>query len=194
MSQQINLYQPEAPPSLRPLLVPVMMVLVVVAVVLAYVQILSSQNNDIRNQILQAEAQLKGERDKLGMLKAKLAERGDDADVAAQLAAAKAAAADSQVIIAKIESGELGTMDGYSGQLTALAKTTEDGIWLTGVRIHKGGRDIYLEGRSLDPESVLKYTEKVNRQMAPFGAQITGIDLTPVTSTGGLSAMAFKLF
>ena len=194
MSQQINLYQPEAPPSLRPLLVPVMMVLVVVAVVLAYVQILSSQNNDIRNQILQAEAQLKGERDKLGMLKAKLAERGDDSDVAEQLAAAKAAAADSQVIIAKIESGELGTMDGYSGQLTALAKTTEDGIWLTGVRIHKGGRDIYLEGRSLDPESVLKYTEKVNRQMAPFGAQITGIDLTPVTSASGLSAMAFKLF
>jgi hypothetical protein len=128
------------------------------------------------------------------MLKVKLAERGDDSTLAEQLAAARAAAADSQAIVAKIEAGELGTLKGYSGQLVALAKTTEQGIWLTGVRIQKGGRDLYLEGRSLDPESVLKYTENVNRQMAPFGAQITGIDMTPVTSAGGLSAMAFKLF
>ena len=134
------------------------------------------------------------EKEKLGPLKAKLAERGDDSQVADQLRLAKAAATDAEAIVARIEAGELGTLKGYSGQLAALARTAEQGIWLTGVRIQKGGRGIALEGRSLSPESVLKYTENVNRQMAPFGAQITGIELTPVSSAGGLSAMAFKLF
>jgi hypothetical protein len=194
MSQQINLYQPEPPQSLRPLAVPVVMILVVAAVVLAYAHLVRSQNEDLRGNVRQAEAQLKAEKEKLGPLKAKLAERGDDSQVADQLRLAKAAATDAEAIVARIEAGELGTLKGYSGQLAALARTAEQGIWLTAVRIQKGGRGIALEGRALSPESVLKYTENVNRHMAPFGAQITGIDLTPVSSANGLSAMAFKLY
>lgn len=194
MTQQINLYQPEPRPSLRPLLVPVIGLLLFASMMVFYAEVLRSQNQQLRAEVAQLASQAKSEKAMLAIEKAKLGERQAEGDLDVEMAAVKAAATDAQALVARIEAGELGTLHGFAGHLTALARIPEEGLWVTGVHIQKGGRSVSVEGRSLRSDTVLKYVEHLNRQMSPFGAQITGLELTPVAAPAGLSAMAFKLY
>jgi len=95
-----------------------------------------------------------------------------------------------------------GGSEGYSGHLTTLARISEDGVWLTGVKIGNAGKTVSLAGRSLRHESVLRYAQRLNEQFSAYGVQFTAVELTPDVAIEGaagtagpaLSPVAFKLF
>jgi len=145
----------------------------------------------------QGKAQLAADKAKLKVLEQKIAERPKLDDIVAQIGALKAQAAESQQILTLLRDGG-GSSEGYSGYFTTLARVTEDGVWLTGVKIGNAGKTVTIAGRSLRQESVLRYAQRLNEKFLDYGVQFGAMELTPeaVKADGsgpGLSSVAFKL-
>jgi hypothetical protein len=74
-------------------------------------------------------------------------------------------------VLAELQSGAGGSVQGFSPYLAALARRTTDGVWLTGVTIGGTGSDIVLRGRVLDGEQVPAYIRNLNRE-EPFAGRV----------------------
>ena len=145
--------------------------------------------------------QLAAAKSTLRELEQKIGARPKLADIVAQIDALKAQAAESQVILDLLRGGGSGS-DGYSGHLMTLARISEDGVWLTGIKIDNAGKTVSLAGRSLRNESVLRYAQRLNEQFSAYGVQFSAVDLKPElakeSAAGGagpaLSSVVFRLF
>ena len=204
MSQQINLLvQEQRGPLLSALrsLIGLGAILLVYLAYTAYAWIGSVQLGDT---VEQSNVQLAAEKATLKDLEQKLGARPKLADLLAQIEALRAPAEESRQIIDLLQTGGGSSRDGYSGHMTALARISEDGVWLTGISIANGGRTVRLEGRSLRADTVMRYAQRLNEQFSAYGAQFTALELTPssdqatASREGGpapaLSSVAFKLF
>jgi hypothetical protein len=194
MTQQINLLLREAEEKRGPLLLTALGMVVFVALLIGYWQLLRTQNATLEKQVKTTAGQLATEKAAVKTMKEALATRMDPVRVAAELAALKSRAAESQEIVDRLNRGELGTLDGYGAHFVALAKIGEPGLWLTNVKIANAGRLVEIGGQSLQAESVLRYAGEVNRQVAGFGAAVTSLEMTPITNEKKGTAVAFKLF
>ena len=193
MTQQINLYAPKVHEKRGPALAALGFAALVAILMLAYWLQLKSENERLQARVMQARAQLETEKAAVAQMRAELAKRTDPARLAAELNALRARAAEAQEIIGQLQSGNLGTMDGFTGQLTALARAGEPGIWVTNFKILTAGKGIEIQGRSLDSQAVLRYAGDVNQRFASYGATVTGLEMTPVGSATQ-TAIQFKLF
>ena len=155
----------------------------------------------LRDAAADSDAKLAAEKATVRALEQKIAARPKLADIVAQIGALKAQADESQQILNLLRSGGDGS-EGYSGHLTTLARISEDGVWLTGVKIGNAGKTVSLAGRSLRQESVLRYAQRLNEQFAAYGVQFSAVELTPDVAKEGaagsagpaLSSVVFKLF
>ena len=146
----------------------------------------------------QSNAQLAAEKAALRALEQKISERPKVADITAQINALKGHASESEEILKLLRGGGSGS-EGYFSHLTTLARISENGVWLTGIKIGSAGKTVSLAGRSLREESVLRYAQRLNQQFSSYGVQFSAVELTPDVVRGGgsgsaLSSVAFKLF
>jgi hypothetical protein len=195
MTQQINLYARAPEERKGPLVISVLIVAGFAGLLILYWSYLRAQGDATERRLAQARSQFASEKAVVDAMKAQLAARMDPKRLAAELAALKTRATESQEVIDRLRRGELGTLDGFGPQFVALARIGEQGIWLTGVRISAVGRSLELEGRSLEAEAVIRYAGQVNQQMGPFGTQVGSLELTPVSRDASAArAVNFKLF
>jgi hypothetical protein len=196
MTQQINLYARKVTQKRGPLFASLTLVVVVAALLIAYWTMLHKETTVLQGRVAQANAQLKAESGAVQLMKTELAKRTDPAKIAAEIDALRAHATESQQLIGQLQRGELGTMDGFTPQLVALARIGEPGVWLTGLKIVNSGKGVEIQGRSLEPESVLKYAGQVNDRFAAYGASVNALELTPIAQSpqSAPSAVSFKLF
>ena len=204
MSQQINLLvQVQRGPALSALrsLIGLGAILLVYLVYTAYAWFGSVQLGDT---VEQSNAQLAAEKATLKDLEQKLGARPKLADLLAQIDALRAPAEESRQVIDLLRTGG-GSSEGYSGHMMALARISEDGVWLTGISVVNAGKTIRLEGRSLRADAVMRYAQRLNEQFSVYGAQFTALELAPGSDQAaasregggaapGLSSVAFKLF
>ena len=52
----------------------------------------------------------------------------------------------------------------FRGHLSAFARQSFSGIWLTGLRVAAAGQDVVLEGRAVRPELVPNYLQRLNQE------------------------------
>jgi Tfp pilus assembly protein PilN len=201
MSKQINLLaQAQAAPALTALRALIGLG-VMLAAFLGYAAIGWFGTARLGDTATQSNSQLAAEKVALRALEQKLGARPKLADIVAQIDALKAQAGESQEMLNLLRSGGGGS-EGYSGQLTTLARISEDGVWLTGVKIGNAGKTVSLAGRSLRNESVLRYAQRLNEQFLAYGVQFSAVELTPDIAKEGAAAaagpalpsVAFKLF
>jgi hypothetical protein len=193
MTQQINLYAPKVHEKRGPALIVLGIAALVAVVMLTYWQYLKGENDQLQARVTQAKAQLEKEKAAVAQMRAELAKRTDPVRLAAELNALRARATEAQEIMAQLQSGSLGTMDGFTGQLTELARAGEPGIWVTNFKILTAGKGIEIQGRSLDSQAVLRYAGEVNQRFASYGATLSALEMTPVGSATQ-TAIQFKLF
>ena len=197
MSQQINLLsQVESEPELSAIRA-LGGLGILFAAFLGYAVFAWFTTTRLAETAAQGSAQLAAEKATLKALEQKIAARPKPADIDAQIGALKAQAAESQQILGLLREGGGGSA-GYAGYLTTLAQVTEDGVWLTGVKIGNAGKTVSIAGRSLRQESVLRYAQRLNEKFSAYGVQFSAIELTldVVKEDGsgpGSSAVAFKL-
>jgi len=201
VSKQINLLVQEATAPELSALRALIGLGVMLAAFLGYAAFAWLGTARLGDTVAQSNAELAAEKVALKVLEQKLGERPKLADIVAQIDALKAQAGESQEIVNLLRSGGGGS-EGYSGHLTALARISEEGLWLTGVKIANAGKTVSLAGRSLRHESVLRYAQRLNEQFSAYGVQFTAVELTPDVAKEGaagtagpaLSSVAFKLF
>ena len=198
MSQQINLLVQEAVAPALSALRSLIGFGVMLAAFLGYAAIAWLGTARLGDTVAQSDAQVAAEKAALQAVEQKLTARPKLADILAQIDALKALAGESQEVVNLLRSGAGGS-EGYSGHLATLARISEEGVWLTGVKIGNGGKTVSLAGRSLHHESVLRYAQRLNEQFSSYGVQFTAVELTPDVakergSGPALSSVAFKLF
>ena len=199
MSQQINLL-PRGPisPKLsarRALLTLSTFFLMLIA----YGQWLHARANAAQQQTLDSEHALQAQRAKLLAMQKKMGEHYAAGDIAAQIAALEPQTRVAKELLARLKSGELGSLDGYGKQFTALASLSTPGVWLTSISMSNAGRALRVEGRALHKQQVLTYARQLNAVMTPFGAQVSALEVTPVLqpaepTTQHAAVFAFTLF
>ncbi len=121
-----------------------------------------------------------------------------DSDIETEIAALKAQSDIAQKILAMTEN--LGSPQGYAQHFSLLAGLSREGVWLNSISIDKGGKAVRLSGRTMEKESVLRYSRKLNDTFAPQGVQFTALELTsefvarPGERKPRLAAVNFNLY
>ena len=75
-------------------------------------------------------------------------------------------------LLEKLRGGAIGSSEGFSKYLGALARQRTDGVWLTGVTIGAAGAEFTLRGRALAAEKLPEYMGMLNREQALRGKPI----------------------
>ncbi|MGB4347649.1 MAG: hypothetical protein WBJ21_14775 [Burkholderiaceae bacterium] len=197
MSQQINLLPRAAKPpalSARRLLASLSLLLLCLVAIALWQH---RQADQARLEALQTEQHLQAQQALLSALKIKLGKSEAPTDISAKIAALEPQTRVSKALLSRLKNGELGSLDGYVPQLTAIAKLTQPGIWLTAIVISNAGRSLHIEGRALQKEQVLQYARGLNSAMLPFQAQVSDVELAPLLPAQGekpaAAIFSFKL-
>jgi PAS domain-containing protein len=171
MSQQINLYNPALEPKVQ-VLSGRRMVAALAAVsalcVLLWALAAMEAGRLARAELAQAAqlAQLQGE---MTALAQQVAGRKPSAQLQEELRNFEALLNARNEVMATLASGGLGDTRGVSEYLRAFARQSTEGVWLTGLRIARGGNDIVIQGRTLDADLVPVYLQKLRRESALRG-------------------------
>ena len=146
--------------------------------------------------VTKGTAQLAKEKASLAALEQQLAKRPKPGELEAEVAWLKELAANKQRVLEALRTGSGGSDSGYYAHLVALARISENGIWLNNVRISDAGKSIVIGGSSLNPDAVLRYAQRLNEQFAPFGAQFSTVEISTPAPSGpntGPSIVHFNL-
>lgn len=194
MTQQINLFVREVAVKRGPIVTTLLAGALMAVVCVVYWQYLIGETKRLEKRVADAKREVATQQEALKGMRDVLAKRTDPARLAAELAAVKARASEAQAFLGLLQNGELGSIDGYAGHFITMARNTEPGVWLTLLRIQNAGKTLELQGRSLQPESVLRYAGQVNNRIAPFGANLSSVEMTPVVGPDKSTAVTFRLF
>jgi Tfp pilus assembly protein PilN len=89
-----------------------------------------------------------------------------------------------QHVFDMLQSGTIGNVKGYSGYFRAFARQIVDGLWLTGIDVHAGGREINLQGRALSPELVPVYLARLKAEPEMQGKSFATLDMAVPKENG----------
>ncbi len=82
-----------------------------------------------------------------------------------------------------------GSTGGYSGYLIAFARQDVPGLWLTGLHIAGTGRHMTLEGRSMLPDLVPRYLQRLSTEKILAGTDFAVFRITRPQRPSGKGAL-----
>ena len=123
---------------------------------------------------------LKDQRGQAEKLTGQAASRKPDAALEAEIAKLEGELSQARESMSAIKGGAFGTQQGFAEYLSAFSRQSVDGLWLTGFSI-SGGGDIELRGRTLRPELVPSYIQRLNREPALAGRSFARFEMTRPT-------------
>ena len=74
------------------------------------------------------------------------------------------------------QAGQIGSLDGLSAPLLALAEVQEPGLWLTRINLDPVKKTLSLEGNALHRPAVMRYLERLHRQPVLQAYRFSAID------------------
>jgi len=122
------------------------------------------------NQLLKA-------REQLITLATQFAPRQTNAALDDDIKKAQADVDSLQQVFDAMQGGALGNVKGYANYFRAFARQIVDGLWLTGIAIDSGGRDISLQGRTLNPELVPAYLSRLKSEPDIQGKSFSSLSM-----------------
>jgi hypothetical protein len=128
----------------------------------AGLQTMVRQNQDLTAQISAGQAEVQ-------TLAGRLAGRKPNAEMTAEISKLENEILGRQDVMAVLKSGGLGDTKGFSEHFKAFARQSFEGVWLTGLQIGAGGRDMVMEGRALQADQVPRYLKRLNAETAMQG-------------------------
>jgi hypothetical protein len=195
MSQQINLFNPLFQPQKKVFSAAMMaaslaLLALGVGALAAYGQV---RTGALRAEAAAGAARLEQKQARLVSVSAEFAPRQKSKEIDREIAEAQAQLLALRNISHVIERGELGDTSGYAGYFKALARQSVTGLWLTGVSVSGGGRDIGIRGRSLDPANLPGYLARLTGEPLMQGKSFASLSIgepAPATGAGGKPAAA----
>jgi hypothetical protein len=169
--QQINLYNPafEAQRSLlsfRGVITGWIVVVLLVAAIASFQAVrlrsIELEEAGLARQVAAAQADTQ----RLGKA---MASRSRDPRIIEEVTRLEAEVRGRQEVMDVLGAGGLGDTRGFSDHLTAFARQSFEGVWLTGLNIATAGRDVSVEGRALQASYVPGYLKRLNGESAMQG-------------------------
>jgi len=106
------------------------------------------------------------------------------AELETELRRLNATLVDQQKLIDVLRDRPLGDTTGFSGYLAALARQRTPELWLTELAVNGGTRAIELAGRSLRPEIVPEYMQRLGTEGALAGQRFDRFEIERDDETG----------
>ncbi|MBI4754590.1 MAG: PilN domain-containing protein [Betaproteobacteria bacterium] len=179
MTRHINLLEADSHPR-RAFGAAVMVgaALAAVALGLAAAGLVTQQRvMDVRARLQAVEADLRPRQEELDLLRDAAGYHQASAETRQRLARAEAMLKARRDIRAALDRGDLGSSEGFSGTLRALARRTVPGVWLTALDIDSAARGIAITGRALAPEAVAAYLRQLGEEPALKGRSFATLRL-----------------
>jgi hypothetical protein len=180
MSQQINLFNPiflkqKKTFSAVNMLDALALLLVGVAVFYGYASI---ETLNLDRQAVETARQYDQAKQRLAQSNARYAPKKKDAGLEAEMNNLQAQLSARKAALNSLGTGALGHDTGYAEYMRALARQSLVGLWLTGFKVAKGGAELEIVGRALQPELVPAYIRGLNREAALQGRAMESLVMT----------------
>jgi Tfp pilus assembly protein PilN len=178
--QQVNLLQPpfrrahlsfSAATMLRASAAVVVGILLVYAV--WYWQ-LAAQRRDLHQMDIQNAALAK----RVDDLSRKIKPREKNPQLEKEVARAEREVASLSNVRQVVQEKALANTRGYSEYLVALARQHVPGVWLTGLDITGAAESVRLQGRTIEPDLVLRYVERLSAEPSLAGTEFQIFQMT----------------
>jgi hypothetical protein len=82
-----------------------------------------------------------------------------------------------ETVAARLSAGVLGRAGSFTDTLKALGRSTTDGVWLTGIRLHQASGRMALEGKALDASRVPALVAALGQQPQFAGTAFAALDI-----------------
>jgi len=179
MSQQINLFNP-AFSKQRELFTALMLIQALAVLVLIMVGVYGYQYRQVTlldKQLKTGATSLAQEQARLVKVAAEHAPRQRDAVLEKRVTEMEQQLKGEEAVLEVLQSGSLGNTQGYSGYMRAFARQTMNGLWLTEFGIKGAGKEMLLGGRTLRPELVPAYIQRLNHEAATQGRDFAALEM-----------------
>jgi hypothetical protein len=180
MSQQINLFNPvflkqKKTFSAVNMLDALALLIVGVALFYAYASVetlnLDRQSVETARQYYQSKA-------RLAEASTRYAPKNIDAGLEAEVNNLQAQLNARKATLDNLGIEQLSNGASYAEYMRALARQSLAGLWLTGFRVGKGGADMEISGRALQPELVPSYIHRLNLEPIMHGRAFDSLSMT----------------
>jgi hypothetical protein len=178
MTQQINLYDPSYGPRSKPFAARTMAgsLLVLVAAAGGLHVYVSQQGKAAERMLKDAEARLADQRERTAKIAAELA-AGGGRSVGDEIARLENRLAARREVLSGVTSGVSANLEGYSGLMSAFARSTRPGLWLTGFSVSERSA-VEIRGRVLEASLVSAYMSALNREPTIQGRSVSELKLS----------------
>jgi hypothetical protein len=179
MSQQINLFNP-AFQKRREWFTALMLLQALAALLLIMAGVYGYQYRQtalLGNQARAGAENLVQEQARLVKVAAEHAPRQRSPALEMQVAEMEQRLKSEEDVLDVLQNGSLGNMEGYSGYMRAFARQTVNGLWLTEFGIKGAGKEMRLAGRTLRPELVPAYIQRLNQEAATQGRDFAALEI-----------------
>ena len=180
MSQQINLFNPiflkqKKTFSAVNMLDALALLLVGVAAFYAYASI---ETLNLDRQAVETARQYNQSKVRLVQTSAQYAPKKIDAGLEAEVNNLQAQLSARKATLNNLGIGLAANDTSYAEYMRALARQSLAGLWLTGFRVGKGGAEMEIIGRALQPELVPSYIHRLNQERAMHGRAFDSLSMT----------------
>lgn len=189
MTQQINLYDPRLRPSrelatARNLGVAAGVLLLALTASATWLRVGADRQ---QAELARVQAEVRSEQPRLAALQKQLAEQKVSAALLGEIAATRDAVATRSEVLKVLDAGQLGNATGFSAMMNGFARQTVSDLWLTGFAATRGGEEIEIRGRLLDPARLPAYVQRLSREPVFQGRRFATLQMThgePEAATG----------
>lgn len=94
-----------------------------------------------------------------------------------ELSSLEAGARLQETILNTLKSGAIGNTQGYSAYMSAFARQSAPGLWLTGFNINGDGAQISLQGAVTNPQMLPSYIQRLNREQVMRGKSFDSLQM-----------------
>ena len=180
MSQQINLFNPiflkqKKVFSAVNMVDALAVLLVGVALFYGYASIVTL---NLDRQSVETARQYNQSKVRLAQTSARYAPKKADAGLAQEVNSLQAQLNARKAMLDSLGVGLLATGASYAEYMRALARQALPGVWLTQFKVGRGGDEIEIVGRALQPELVPAYIQRLNRERALRGRAFDSLSMT----------------
>ena len=186
MSQQINLFDPRFRPQTPHFSASMMVVSALGLLVLTFAigELYAFQNRRLEATVAQTDQRVAQLREQATKLAQQFGEQGRSSALADELVRIDEQVRVRRGLLEGIQGGAATRVEGFSPYLSALARQTVQGVWLTGVEIAGGSGDHVLKGRVNDGELVPVYIQRLNREPLFQGRPVRELHLAARSEAG----------
>lgn len=180
MSQQINLFSPvflKQKKTFSALNMVEALGLLVLGVVVFY-GYASHETTNLTQEAEEASRQLNQSKVRLAQTSARYAPKKVDPALEVEVANLQSQLSARKTALNSLAVGLLPRDSGYAESMRALARQSLPGLWLTGFKLSRGGAEIEIVGRALQPDLVPTYIRGLNRERALQGRAMESLVMT----------------